>query len=326
MKIANPIYDVVFRYLMGDQKIAKLILSNIIGESIESLEFGNTELSRKIKDGGLTVLRLDFVAQIKQTGGHYKQVLIELQKAKFPTDIMRFRKYLGQQYQSESNFYEYGKEHRAMPIISIYFLGHNLEHTDSPIVHVKRNYYDQITQAAIPSKETFIESLTHDSYIIQVQKLHKKHRNKLETLLSVFDQTYSTKDSKHFLKLNEEAYPEEFKQILRRLRKAAVSEKICEDMDLEDDILRELENKERFILQQKNIIEEKERALTEKNQTLEENKKTLEENKKVLEEKDKALEEKDKALEESQKRMYKALQHLMSTGLTEAKARGILGV
>ena len=39
MKIANPIYDVVFKYLMGDNKIAKLVISKIIGEEIESLDF-----------------------------------------------------------------------------------------------------------------------------------------------------------------------------------------------------------------------------------------------------------------------------------------------
>ena len=66
MRVANPIYDVVFRYLMGDLKIAKVIISNIIGEKIESLDFSFTELSDKLKDGSLTVLRLDFAAKIKQ--------------------------------------------------------------------------------------------------------------------------------------------------------------------------------------------------------------------------------------------------------------------
>ena len=35
MLIANPIYDVVFKFLMEDAKIAKLLLSSIIGENIE---------------------------------------------------------------------------------------------------------------------------------------------------------------------------------------------------------------------------------------------------------------------------------------------------
>ena len=39
MLIANPIYDVVFKYLMDDSKIAKLIISSIIAEEIEELVF-----------------------------------------------------------------------------------------------------------------------------------------------------------------------------------------------------------------------------------------------------------------------------------------------
>jgi hypothetical protein len=34
MYIANPIYDVVFKYLMEDNKVAKKLISTIIGEKI----------------------------------------------------------------------------------------------------------------------------------------------------------------------------------------------------------------------------------------------------------------------------------------------------
>jgi hypothetical protein len=37
MQIANPIYDVVFKYLLEDNKIAKKLISLIIGEEIQSL-------------------------------------------------------------------------------------------------------------------------------------------------------------------------------------------------------------------------------------------------------------------------------------------------
>ncbi len=112
MKIANPIYDVVFKYLMDDNMIAKLMISKIIGEEIESLDFQPKESVAKIESptpdsekvkASFTVYRLDFAAKIKLSGGGFKQVLIEIQKAKFPTDIMRFRKYLGQQYFTDKN-------------------------------------------------------------------------------------------------------------------------------------------------------------------------------------------------------------------------------
>ena len=140
MKIANPIYDVVFKYLMDDNKIAKLMISKIIGEEIESLDFQPKESVAKIESptpdseiakASFTVYRLDFAAKIKLSGGDSKQVLIEIQKAKFPTDIMRFRKYLGLQYFTDKNITTKnikGKIRKtALPIVSIYFLGHHLD-------------------------------------------------------------------------------------------------------------------------------------------------------------------------------------------------------
>jgi hypothetical protein len=39
MRIANPIYDVVFRFMMEDNKVAKAFLSAIIGEEVLELNF-----------------------------------------------------------------------------------------------------------------------------------------------------------------------------------------------------------------------------------------------------------------------------------------------
>jgi hypothetical protein len=300
MKVANPIYDVVFKYLMQDSRVAKLVISNIIKQEIESLDFGVTELNRKKTDGSLTVLRLDFTARIKQPDGSSKLVLIELQKAKFPTDITRFRKYLGKQYQEENNIYTDKKtgQKKALPIISIYILGHNLEHNDSPVIHVKRDYYDQATSEKLTQQEEFIESLTHDSYIIQVQRLRKKHRNKLETLLSIFDQRNTSKESKHFLDLFEASYPDEFKVIIKRLEMASASKELCDDMELEDDFLEELKTQERIIAFER---AEKVKALAKREQERLEKDKAIADKEKAIADKEKAIADKEKAIAEKEK-------------------------
>ncbi len=97
--IANPIYDVVFKYLMEDNKVAKLLLSAIIGCEILELtltpqeiigEFGQVaKPKRKSKKTtisateftNLTVYRLDFAAKIHTPEGE-KIIIIEIQKAK----------------------------------------------------------------------------------------------------------------------------------------------------------------------------------------------------------------------------------------------------
>lgn len=97
VQIANPIYDSVFKYLMNDEKVAKLLLSAIIGREVVELEFRPTEHHFPFREV-LTVLRMDFQARIIDENGNQELVLIELQKAKLASDIMRFRKYLGAQY------------------------------------------------------------------------------------------------------------------------------------------------------------------------------------------------------------------------------------
>ena len=69
MHIANPIYDVIFKYLLEDNKVAKLLLSAIIGETIEELGFSAQERMVEIdqvekEKPPLTVCHFDFSAKI----------------------------------------------------------------------------------------------------------------------------------------------------------------------------------------------------------------------------------------------------------------------
>lgn len=298
MQIANPIYDVVFKYLLDDNRIAKLIISAIIGEEIKELDFRPTEYRSDIERKSLTVYRLDFTAKIKTTDG-YKQVIIEIQKAKFPTDIMRFRKYLAEQYASSENVYKVEETEesyaRALPIISIYLLGHTLVHTDAPVIKVARKYYNVISGEVIKEKEEFIESLTHDSFIIQIPYLKNKRQSELLMLLSVFDQSTIKKDT-HILNIKEEEFPEKYQPVIRRLQKAIAEPKVRKTMDVEDEILKELENLER-------IVAKNEKIIGEMNKTIEVKEKAIEGKDKILKEKDQTLKEKDKRIEELERKL-----------------------
>jgi hypothetical protein len=258
MHIANPIYDVVFKYLMEDAKIAKLLISSIIGEEIETLDFLPQEFTADLdtgivgKIGLLTVYRLDFSATIKSADG-LKQVLIEIQKAKYATDIMRFRGYLGSQYSNKNNTTVVtinDHERRiGIPIIGIYFLGHKLDSTDASIIGVNRAYKDLVTGELLTVKESFIESLTHDSYVIQIPNLAQKRRNDLEKLLSIFDQSMYVDAEHHMLNIKEEEYPEKHRSLIRRLQAAILEPEMRKQMEIEDGILDEFEDMQRRILQ-----------------------------------------------------------------------------
>ena len=106
MEVANPIYDVVFKYLMQNQRVAHLLIGRITGLAVQSLTVSPQETSvhrtpdAPDHDLPLTLLRMDFAARVRTEDGGLRQVLIEIQKAKAPTVIERFRLYLGQQISS----------------------------------------------------------------------------------------------------------------------------------------------------------------------------------------------------------------------------------
>ncbi|MDM8519762.1 hypothetical protein QUF64_06925 [Anaerolineales bacterium HSG6] len=294
MQIANPIYDVVFKYLMEDTEIAKLIIGTIIGEDIVVLKFLPQESTIFSEARSLTVYRLDFSAKIKLPDGGQKQVLIEIQKAKFSTDIMRFRRYLGEQYQNKSNTYltpldDEGKtERQAIPIVTIYFLGYPLEYATAPIIKVTRHYYDATTGEEIQTREKFIESLTHDSYVIQIPHLRPQRKSDIEQLLTIFDQRRITVD-KHIMTINESNYPEPYWSIIRRLQEVIATPEVRRTMHAEDEILEELAMMEREIERKNKLLVEQQQALSEKD--------------KVVAEQQQILSEKDKLIEELQKRL-----------------------
>jgi hypothetical protein len=282
MRIANPIYDTVFKYLLEDNSLAKLIISTIIGEEITELDFCPQEQSTTIAGRNLTVYRMDFAATIKNTQGESRKVLIELQKAKLDTDIMRFRRYIGDQYKDPSNAetipFEYGDgilTKKALPLLTIYFLGHSLEQLHAPAIHVRRDCIDLASGEKFEKKDPFIESLTHDSYVIQIPHLHSHRRTEVEQLLQIFSQERTIEGDKHILEIDEEEVPEHYRPIIRRLQRAIADSKILRDMDVEDDILEELQKLERIAelaqekmhrtqMEMKRVQEEMERERAEK--------------------------------------------------------------
>jgi len=258
-KIANPIYDVVFKYLMSDNKIAKLLISDLLGVKINTLDLRPQEFSADTENRTLTVYRVDFKAEIELNNGKKMVVLIEIQKAKFTTDLIRFRKYLGEQYASKQNAVETDDTTIPLPIITIYFLGYGLDNNKNiPIIRVKRHYLDNYNGDKLEGEELFIETLTHDSIIVQIPALKTQRRNDLEKALSVFEAGKVQEVS-----INEDDYPERYKPVIRQLLKAIGDEQVRKTMDVEDEILEDLEKKERLIAQKEQIIKEKNEKLAE---------------------------------------------------------------
>jgi hypothetical protein len=186
MVIANPIYDVVFKRMMENDKVAKFFIGTLLEQTIETVEVKPQEFTYTDELAGLAVFRLDFIATIKTETGELKKVLIEIQKAKNQIDLMRFRNYLAEQYKKED---EVEGKKMILPITTIYILGFKLPEITSACLKVERNYKDLVNNSTIETKSDFIEKLTHDSYVVQVERITNKYQTKLDKLLSLFEQT-----------------------------------------------------------------------------------------------------------------------------------------
>jgi len=284
MHIANPIYDVAFKYMLEDNKVAKLFLSAIIGEKIAELDFSaqerTVELQKREKESApLTVCRIDFSAKIKTKSG-YKTVIIELQKAKLQSDLMRFRRYLGTQYQNPDNSYD-KKQEKARQIYCIYFLDYGMDLPPRPVLKVNYLVEDAYSGDKFPATGEFVSGLHHRSWIVQIRELKERRRNKLEKILSIFDQSNIT-DLRYIVDVDDESFPEEYRQIIRRLRKAMEDPQKRREMELEDDIIKELQDKERLIEEKNKALEKKDKTIADKDQTIADKDQTIADKEKTI--------------------------------------------
>ena len=287
--IANPIYDAVFKYMMEDEKVAKLLLSALLKKEIVELQMRQHEYT-SVQQTRISLFRMDFSAKIRDKDGTEHLVLIELQKTWLATETLRFRQYLGTQYLNQNNMYKEGNAPYGLPIISIYILGHILGELKEPVVYVRRRYLDY-DDHVIDQKDPFIESLTHDSIIVQIPYLQKRTRNHLERLLNVFDQDCRAPQDEHLLEIDESIFSATEMIIVTRLLRAGVEPDIRRSMEVEDEILSEIEKRDTDIMLKEQELKEKKQEIQKKNQELELKDKELEQNKQELEQKNKILQE-----------------------------------
>jgi len=249
MEVANPIYDVVFKYLMQDQRVARLLIGRITGLAVESLSVSPQETSVRRtpespqQEAPLTLLRMDFAARVRSAEGE-RQVLIEIQKAKAPTVIERFRRYLGQQIGSADNILTHPSGRtEAVPIVTIYFLGYALDDlSDEAVIDVCPRVTERRTGRELEARHPFVEGIHHRSHIIQIPRLASRRRDELERVLAIFDQGLAKGNGRgdaHVLTIEEEEYPAECAFVLRQLRQAMAEEEVRRSMEGEDLLLRD---------------------------------------------------------------------------------------
>ncbi len=312
MIIANPIYDVVFKRLMENERVAKFFIGTLLDQHIETLEIkpqeytykgeldtpeGTKAVEERMRERfSIWVYRLDFIATIRTETGQYKKVLIEIQKAQNQIDLMRFRNYLAEQYKKEDKIND---ESAVLPITTIYILGFKLPEIETACVRVERQYTDLINKTTITQKSEFIEKLTHDCFVVQAKRVTNRYQTRLDKLLSIFEQSNFTDDKEITKKYIHSPDLEEMREITNILHYVGTEPEERKRIEDEQEAWRTVNalfgQKERKLLKE---LADKTKELTKKDQALNEQKQALSEKDQALNEQKQALTEKDKLIEE----------------------------
>ena len=270
--VANPIYDIVFKYLMNDERIARTILSALLKMDIVRVEMRPHEYPDTQRDT-LSVFRIDFGATVRNSDGTEQMILVELQKTWLETETLRFRQYLGVQYQSPKNVIGKGRDTHALPMVAIYLLGHKVGDIEEPVLYVRHHAFDyagNVVTKGLPNP--FVDSLTHDSVIVQIPRLHGQVNTRLDKVLSIFDQSYMSTESQQMLCLDDSLYAgdADMEHIVHQLLKACTDSDVRQSMNVEDEYFSAIENRDTEIMmrdqklaKQKVEIAEKDAQLTE---------------------------------------------------------------
>ncbi len=295
--VANPIYDSVFKYLMEDERIARTILSALLKKEVVEVQIRRNEYTNGFRDN-ISMFRIDFGARIREADGSLRLILIELQKTWLDTETLRFRQYLGAQYANKENMvHEEMRPPYGIPMVAVYILGHRVGNINVPVLYVNHKSYDydghEVTQG-LP--DPFVDSLVHDSIIVQIPLLHGQINNRLFKVLSVFDQTNKEKDNRQVVELDE--------------FKASSDAKLRQDMNVEDEFFQAIEDRDTAIMSRNKMIKEKNQQLLQKNQQLLQKDQQLSQKDQQISQQNQQLSQKDQQLSQQSQQLSQQSQQL----------------
>ena len=293
--IPNPLYDVVFRYLMEDMDSAMVVISTLINENIKKLTLEPLTHSEK-KGNQLEVItrdpktnediklfHLDFTAIVELPDGTEEVIIIEVQKASEPGDIFRFKRYISKNFQKtrekeiinpKTNAIE--KIDKPMRLIPIFILNFRIENEINDVfIKTSRTKLGVFKNKNLEKQNEFIDNLTYDIWVIQLPNLHNvveadykddEYKQKVYTLLELFDQKLKIRDNNHKLRVIRKLFPHFLDRIIKRLQAAdSNNPNLEEQMYVEDEYLKALINRDNTITYMQEELEKKNTIIEKKN-------------------------------------------------------------
>ena len=178
-----------------------------------------------------------------------------------------------------------------------------------------------VVLVVLDQPDPFVESLQHDSIIVQIPLLRGKENNHLEKVLSVFDQTLAYEEDRRVLRVDESQYAGdgEMEYIVHRLQSAAADPEMRYQMNAEAEFFKALEDRDTAIMEQTKLIEKK-------NADLLEQEKTIKQKDADLLEQEKTIKQKDADLFEQLEMLRRMVENLTKNGMDDAMVMKMTGL
>lgn len=208
-----------------------------------------------------------------------------------------------------------GRDTHALPLVAIYLLGHNVGDIEEPVLYVQHETYDyegrRVTKG-LP--DPFVDSLTHNSIIVQIPRLHGQVNTRLDKVLSVFDQTYKSKDNHQLLHIDDSIYAgdAEMEHIIHRLLMAATDANVRQDMNVEDEYF--------------SIIEKRDTEIMMRDRQLAEQSVRIAEQGAQLKEQGAQLKQKDTIIEQQEQQLCNSIRMLLMAKMAPETIAASLGI
>jgi len=307
--IPNPIYDVVFRYLMEDPDSAMIVISTLINEKVKKLHLepithsvkneNQTQIEiqdPKTKDD-IYLFHLDFTAIIELPDGSEEMIMIELQKASEPEDIFRFKRYISKNFQRKQEKEITDPKTQAIEtinkpirLIPIFILNFRIENEiNDLLIKTNRIKTGIFKNKNLQKHNEFIDNLSYDIWVVQLPNLQNvveydykddEYKQKLYTLLKLFDQKSKVRDNEHRLRIIRKFFPGFLDRVIKRIQAASINNpNLEEQMFAEDEYLKTLIKRDNKITYLEELLDKKDKALEDKDKALEDKGKALEDEK-----------------------------------------------
>ena len=333
LHVANPIYDSVFKYIMSDERISKTIISALLKKDVVKVEMRPHEYANTTRDT-LSMFRIDFAATVREKdieSGEMQDrvVLIELQKTWLDTETLRFRQYLGAQYSNKVNIRKDSAKGFAYPMVAVYLLGHRVGDIQEPVVYVNHDVYDYNGQVVKDGKEEpFVESLTHNSIIVQIPLLKGRINNRLEKVLSVFDQSRKDSADSQVLNIDEKSYEDDadMMYMLHMLTAAAADSEMRQDMNVEDEYYQAIEDRDTAIMQREKEIKKREEEIKKQEEQLHQQTEQLHQQTEQLHQQTEQLHQQTQQIQQRDQQLKRMAKALSASGMTIPQIANMTGI